>query len=256
MDKRTENRRENRRAFPGFLLLCLAGGLVGAAIGFCSTVVGDGFGQNLVQAAERALTAAAPYLSFLVCAFLMLPAYWLYFSARRTFRGWDGEDECALEQTSGRREWAMLLGSICIILEFFALSANLCYSVGTGVLVGTAGFLAATVLSLVLQKQVVDLEKEISPEKTGSVFALNFEKQWEQSCDEAEQLMIYRSAYASFRATNIACVALWLLLTLGNLFYEIGIMPTVAVSAIWLVMSISYCLKSMRLGAGGSEIRT
>ena len=255
MNKRMENRKENRKAFPGFLLLCLAGGLVGAAIGFCSTVVGDGFGQKWAQAAERTLTASAPYLSLVVCVCLMIPAFCLYGSARRKFKGWDGEDEVALERMSKQREWAMLLGSIWMILEFFALSANICYGGGAGALVGTGGFLIATVLSMVLQKQVVDLEKEISPEKSGSVFALNFEKEWEQSCDEAERLMIYRSAYSAFRATNIACVVLWLILTLGNLFYDIGMIPTVAVSAIWLVLSVSYSIKSMRLGASGSGVR-
>lgn len=34
MNKRMENRKENRKAFPGFLLLCLAGGLVGAQLAF------------------------------------------------------------------------------------------------------------------------------------------------------------------------------------------------------------------------------
>lgn len=51
---------------------------------------------------------------------------------RRKFKGWDGEDEVALERMSKQREWAMLLGSICMILEFFALSANICYGGGAG----------------------------------------------------------------------------------------------------------------------------
>ena len=72
MNKRMENRKENRKAFPGFLLLCLAGGLVGAAIGFCSTVVGDGFGQKWAQAAERTLTASAPYLSLVAVSYTHL----------------------------------------------------------------------------------------------------------------------------------------------------------------------------------------
>lgn len=175
---------------------------MGAAIGFCSTVVGDGFGQKWAQAAERTLTASAALSEH--CALCVFDDSGLLsvWQCRRKFKGWDGEDEVALERMSKQREWAMLLGSICMILEFFALSANICYGGGAGALVGTGGFLIATVLSMALQKQVVDLEKEISPEKSGSVFALNFEKEWEQSCDEAERLMIYRSAYSAFRATQ------------------------------------------------------
>ena len=38
-----------------------------------------------------------------------------------------------------------------------------------------------------IAKLVVDLEKKLNPEKKGSVFEMQFQKTWLESCDEAQK---------------------------------------------------------------------
>ncbi|MGL6219074.1 MAG: DUF3169 family protein [Lacrimispora sphenoides] len=67
------------------------------------------------------------------------------------------------------------------------------------------GFIAAVICTIVTQQKIINFEKEINPEKRGSVFNQKFSKKWEKSCDEAERLSIYKSTYTSYRAVTVTC---------------------------------------------------
>ena len=113
-----------------------------------------------------------------------------------------------------------------------------------------ASFLLTIFVVFLFQKQVVDLLKTINPEKHGSIFDFNFNKKWIASCDEAQQLLIYKAAYKAFRIGIYTCLALWLLLFLANMAFDVGLLPIACVSLIWLIITIAYYVESRHLQAG------
>ena len=91
------------------------------------------------------------------------------------------------------------------------------------------------------------------PEKIGDPSSRKFHEQWLESCDEAEKEVIYRSAYKSYIQTSKAIPILLVLVMLGHLFFNTGIMAIVMVAVIWMVVTISYLSSCVRLK--GQKIR-
>lgn len=94
--------------------------------------------------------------------------------------------------------------------------------------------------SMIIQAKVVNMYKEMNPEKQGSVYAMDFGKQWEKSCDEAEKIQIYKAAFKSYSFCNTFYIFLWLLCLFGNEIWHLGIMPATIVIIVWLIQFISY----------------
>lgn len=98
-----------------------------------------------------------------------------------------------------------------------------------------------------LQQKVVDLTRMINPEKKGSVYDLRFQGKWVESCDEAQQLAIYKAGYQAFRAVNMLCIILWTFFVLLGLLTGAGFLPVVSVLLIWGTLVCVYHYYGIRL---------
>ncbi len=98
--------------------------------------------------------------------------------------------------------------------------------------------------SSVSQRQIVDQLREQNPEKQGSVYQFNFQKVWLQSCDEAEQLQIYRAGYRAYQAGVYTCLGLWLAVVIANLMGWLRWDSILLVGVIWLVLQSVYAWNS------------
>lgn len=111
-------------------------------------------------------------------------------------------------------------------------------------------FLVASFTFVALQKKCIDLTKQLNPEKKGNIFDKNFSKEWLASCDEAQQLMIYKASYAAYKSAGGACQILWLVTIIGMMSFGTGLLPVFCVSAIMLIMQISYFMEAKKLERG------
>jgi hypothetical protein len=100
--------------------------------------------------------------------------------------------------------------------------------------------------SILIQKKIVDLQKEINPLLKGSIYDMNFSKKWLDSCDESIKLGIYKSSYKAYKSVSRTCMILCLFCIVGHDLWDFGIMPMVIVIIIWLVQTISYCIESIK----------
>ena len=100
---------------------------------------------------------------------------------------------------------------------------------------------------LLAQRKIIDFLKEMNPEKKGSIYDVKFSKKWEESCDEAEKLAIYKCGYKAYNSVNTACIVLWLFCFIGSSIWNFGIMPVAMVSIIWFVLITSYTLESYKI---------
>lgn len=114
---------------------------------------------------------------------------------------------------------------------------------------GTIVFVISYAMMVLLSKLIVDLEKKLNPEKRGSVFDFNFQKEWEASCDEAEKQIMYKAAYQAYHAVNIACMIMWAVSFMGMLVFQAGLLPMFCVTAIWGTMITTFSVVCARMEA-------
>lgn len=241
-------KKENRKAFPKFLLIVVAGALLGFAGCFgCKFINDQKLLDTLAPAFQTGLRILAAWGIPAVWVLLILPGALLFRKAKIMFRSWDGEDTICPEQIDHTLELFTLFASIAqlLVFLFFTISASVGYR--SLMLLATVELLISQAALMWLQQKVVDLNRLLNPEKDGSVYDLHFHKKWMQSCDEAEQLRIGQAAFAAFKATNIACMSLWVLLFFGHFFFDLPIFATFIVILIWGVLLISYCVACMRM---------
>jgi len=177
--------------------------------------------------------------------------FFFYKKAKSEFNHLQEDDEEAVERIDSLLNWGLLINSICLMLAYFLTSVPFCYmeDMGAGAfLLSLIGFLVCLVVMIIGQQKIVDLAKKLYPEKRGSVYDTKFEKQWFNSCDEAERAAIGQAAYAAYKATNLTCMLLWMALVIGAMLFEIGVLPIAVVTIIWLVSSVSYCRHAMKAG--------
>lgn len=85
----------------------------------------------------------------------------------------------------------------------------------------------------------IRLERNLNPEKRGSLLELNFYKQWVNSSDG--------SGYAAFQAGSAACLVLWVVTFVGMMAFDTGILAIAVVCIIWLAMILAFIIKDIEL---------
>ena len=236
---------ENRRALPRFIITVLLFALLGGAGGFAVAIAGpSGLADWLQAGLGKALGAAVPWGIPVSSVVLLGIGLGLYRSAKSRFARWDGEDEDLAEGIEISLSYVLLFTALATILDFFFLSAAFLSDVP---LVTTVLFLVSVVLVILLQQKAVDLTRRMNPEKRGSVYDPSFQKKWMDSCDEAERAQIGQASYQAVRAATIACLRLWVVLTILNFSFDIGLLPALTVLVILGVLQVTYCLTCIKL---------
>ena len=243
-------KRDNRKALPKYLLILFVAAIFGGVLGFAAGWMGhDSLSEAVAAAVSGFLALTAPWAIPITSAVSLSVILWMYRGAKGLFTGWDGEDDAVMDRAEEKLNWALLLATAQMILDMFFFAVAETYSGPAGGLVSVLTFLVSMFLLVFAQQKAVDLTRKMNPEKRGSVYDVHFKKKWFHSCDEAEQKQIGQAAYKAFNVVSTACPILWLaLLVLSYAFNFELLMPTFIVCFIWLLMQVSYCLESIRLG--------
>ena len=233
-----------------FALIVLVAGGLGFCVGFGAYWLRENVLAGLAGQAGGLGALAAGALPWVFWGFdlaVTLVSLGLYGSARGIVRRWDGEDEEFIDRAERRLCAALILANLLMICGFL-LFTPLCAAVGTGFWLGLGAFLFALLASIVLTSLIVGLTKRINPEKRGDVLDTRFQRDWLNSCDEAEKSVIYRASYRAFQVGSRTCMGLWLACMIAQVpFGLIGPAPGVCVALVWLVLSMSYSVESYRL---------
>lgn len=242
-------------------IVCLcaaAGGVIGFFLMFARDWISENIGIK-DEAVQSYLGLISLAVYFAGTVFLFVMAFFQYSRAKKLAVSWNGEDEAVMDAIEKKQNLAMLWNNMLMIFFFlfFALVIGvsgifeLARTIGTGIpelsMFRIIAFLGSVptlfmgvILYIVIYKCVFDLQKKLNPEKQGSVFDFQFNKKWEESCDEAQKQMMYKAGYKAFRAGNMSCLGFWLISVFGLIFFQTGVFPVVCICAIWLVLNISY----------------
>ena len=91
------------------------------------------------------------------------------------------------------------------------------------------------------QVRYVKLIQKMEPTKKGDPTSMKFQKQWLESCDEAEKILIYQSSYRTYCLMSVLLPFLTVVTMLGHLFYETGLLAIFVVGFLWIAMVSAYC---------------
>ncbi len=255
----TGQKQNDRKIYLRFILLLLLSVIGGFLLGRGTRILQDLAGTDIAVVLDRirlAMTYILPVLYLLLHLTVAIVSFTIYRKAKKRAAFWDGEDDEYIESVEAMLDIPMVMGNVMLILNCL-LYTVLIYQTGyTDIsqmhqsvlaLSGTVLLLAGFAYEIFVQKLVVDLLKQLNPEKRGNVFELDFMKTWVASCDEAQKLNQYEATYHSFRATNIACMLLWLMCFIAMNTVHTGIFPSICVSVLWLVLVLSYSIAVWRL---------
>ena len=269
-NKAENNKKENKAALKKFIPMLIVCALIGGLVGGASSFIGySDFSGSIAEAALLKVNMASPWaviilgvLSFIVCWVIHRKARAMYERAltAAASAGESGEpDEQIIEAVEDKLSQGMFILSVIMIVQmlFFGIMMadleNIAdYSFALA-MAATGVFVAGNLAQLKQQQLMVDLEKEMNPSKKGSVYDAKFRDKWEESCDELEKVIIYKSAYKAYKTTAMTCVILWVVTATLSIAFKTGPLPSVAVTVIWLVQTVSYCREAMKLERGGKR---
>lgn len=249
-------KKEDKKSFKKFMVILAVSTLVGFLAGIGSAMLEGNVTDTIAEIALTFFEVISPYASLVISAVVTLISIVIIRKCKREYKQWNQEEEEVIDRIETQLSYPLVLSNIAMILGcfFFAVATTMNISIsnstvdGIRLVISFVGFIFTMVVITLIQKDAINLEKEINPEKKGSIYDTNFAKKWEESCDEAEKLAIYKCAYKSYQSVSMTCLILWLACLIGATVWNIGIVPVAIVTIIWLVQTMSYCIESIRYG--------
>lgn len=230
------------------------------AVGMLVCAALGGVGGWYIGAAESNLFAAlsafnqalaAPGLWWFAPGYLLLTVGMTFYFRGKALLPQAEADDHAFEEADRRLCLALILSGVAMVLLFVALGIG-----GHAMLADPAAILLMihTVVQLVwiisLQAETIKATKAIHPEKRGNVFDTKFQKDWYQSCDEAEQQKIGQCSYFCFRLMSGIFPIVMLLLFFLSSSDMVHPGWTLLVGILWLAQQLSYQCMAYHLDHG------
>lgn len=260
-----EIKKEDKKPKVIFYLILAVSVVIGLISGYLSAVVGDSEAiNNWINSGMDMVNQASVYIGFITSVIVAIWTLVLYHKSRKEYDAWDEEDDEAMDRIETKLSLALIVtnGNLIITYIFSVVAMaqipNFFEDPATTVLKFAfffGGLILSMVVAMVASVKIVNFEKLMNPEKKGSAYDFNFQKKWLESSDEAEKLVNYKSAFASYKAVNIVCMLLWLLCMYGMTIWQWDNVPVFMVGTIWLTSYFSYSIESLKLSKHASKIQ-
>lgn len=257
-EERQRVKEEDRRARKKFILWMLAFAALGAAggllVGYLKDLI---LVENLsdIQLFRLITGMLSPSITYVIGTVDLIGLVWLFYRWKQhnaVVSKWDKENEAVVDQTEDQMGCDIWLVSLLQIVNLitFGIEAY-CLKNSTMALsvflIALAIFAVFMGFGIFIQSKLVNLIKIMNPEKRGSTYDMSFRSKWENSCDEAERSRIYQGAYGAFKAINVACSIITVVLIILGLYFEIGLLPVIITGILWITLISAYYIEIRRL---------
>lgn len=176
-------------------------------------------------------------------AFLMTPTLVLQFKGKGLYKNidmlTDDEMEKVEKKSSKFLDLAMTLNSMLLVLNFM-LFGMLFKNTYDNQFVIIALFLIGNIFSFTVEVTTVKFIKKVDERLKGDPTSIKFNKDFLESCDEAEKLKIYMSGYQAFQFSKLFALGLVVMTILLNIVFDIGGLSVFISCLILLVQMLSY----------------
>ena len=255
--------RSNKRILITFILMIVACGVIGYFFGMITakTEETDTFAQA-VEGMKDAVMQSFPVLFMIVAVLSIIIPTIGYIHCHKMYQKLqaDRDNDELWDHLEDALNAPLITSSLfsianmCLFLCFVygAVTDKIDERYGkTVLLIGLVVFVISTVMGIVIPHLVIKIEKELNPEKRGNVLDSKFREVWMDSCDEAQQLMVYKAAYKAFSNTNIVCIWLVMITFVCSMLFKTDILSMIVVCLVWLINTISYMLHAAKLERRG-----
>lgn len=256
-NKSDEIRKEDSKAGKILAIVIVVSALIGGVVGGVSSSLAESSSVNgFFQACQNVFYAMVPFASLTINVVVIIYASIVIGKGKKAFRAWDGETEDVIEWIEQQLSIVLTVLSVDMVCGFFFFGIGLMaldfddpYKVFSVVKLAAlfVGVIVTMIVTTLGQKETVNFEKIMNPEKKGSVYDMHFAKKWEESCDEAEKLAIYKAAYTLYKWTSASMLFLWVFCLIGMMNWNFGGVPLVVIFILQMVSTLSYCIKSIQL---------
>lgn len=257
--------RTKKAIYLRFAGIMVVSGAIGAVAGFLIVMAG----KNLSEISANVNQALASLgLWWFVPGYLFLLVSTVYYFRGKGLLPQAKTEDTAFREADRRLCQAMAFSVAAMVWLFIALGIGIqqdwaddqsSYVMRLGGRAEALLLLASLVVQLVwitvTQAVTVKATKVIYPEKRGNVLDTKFQKDWYQSCDEAERQQIGQCSYFSFQVMSVIFPLVMLALAL---LAGIGMAePTwiLLVGGLWMVQQMSYQAMAYHLDHGKKNNR-
>lgn len=252
-----EIKKEDRKAFKGFAIMLVIILIAEKFLFAMFDNLKQALGESVPSLLINTLEVITPFASLVLSILVIIISKIVYTNSKKEYDLWKqrNEDDDTIDKIEEKLSYLNFLISINIIFGMFFVGIGgmlLPFDDINGkpiiirVLCFFIGIMLCVTSYMLIQKKVVNLQKEINPLLKGSIYDINFSKKWLDSCDESIKLGIYKSSYKAYKSVCRTCMILFLFCIVGHDLWDFGIMPMVIVIIIWLVQTISYCIESIK----------
>lgn len=258
-------RTEDKKAFWKAALFWIGSMFVGGIVGFFSAfgvIYMIEQGISLPEVLEQLKPTAAYIASWVLLAFTVIMN--LICAVRiakhlKQMKKWDAKEELSIEEEEELEKIEKKINRDLLLVNLMVMGEFLLFGIAGNNLmlalqeraalyfVVLAFYLFSSFSQIVMQQKIVNQYKKRNPEKRGSVYDLQFNKKWFESCDEAERAAIGMAAKKAYSAVNVTCLVLEICLSIASMMLGIGILAHIMVIVIWAVSTIVYYRESVKL---------
>lgn len=233
-----------------FILVILVSGAAGAIISITLSRF-EGTLQAMLGQLAVFLAANIITIQIMLSSLLSAAVLFLHYSAKKSIHSITDEDSTALEGAELKVSVAMgftVASNISVFLFMFLLTYFASIDINSVANIGFGMVLAVIFLFINVFFDVasVKLIKRINPQKKGDPLKFSFEKEYMESCDEAEKYNAYIACYKSFTVLKIAFIVIMAVLMLLQTIVNVGPAAPIAVAFLWALHSITYTVASIR----------
>ena len=244
-----ERKRGQGMVYVKFALIIIAAALVGGVVGY-GAAANEAFLPAVMEALDRFLVWVGPW--WFAPVYLALILGTVFYLRGRALLPQAEEDDGAFQRADRQLSVGLVFTGAAVpgMLTAMGLAFAAAGEEPAWMLASAGLLVAAMVWALALQARIVSATKAICPEKRGNVFDTRFQKDWYNSCDEAERQQIGQCSYHAFRTTANALAAATVVLCLLAMFGAATPFSVLVVGALWLVQQLSYLLTSLKTQTG------
>ncbi len=268
--KQQENKKEDKKAIKKFLLILVGAFFLGIGIGAGSAFVREVLGNATAkEAIVQVLQILAVYGGYVFTTVLLAACILLYKKSRREYASWDEEDEDVLQGIETKLSFGLWFSNLILFGSYFffavgvwaveladAESAIQMDEAGFGLSIGVVFLHMAYALaaSCIVQQKLVNLTKEINPEKKGSIYDMKFQDKWLENCDEAERFAVYKCSFKTFKIMQLTGMILWLICLIGQMIFDTGVFATIIVTVFMVIQTSVYSVQGIYFAKHPSEV--
>lgn len=249
--KTSELNKENRKYLPRAALIFIICSVAGFFCGRFFRWVQEG---SSVSSFFSDFSDRSGYLILVLTAVVDIIGLTFYLPAmirnHKSILAWDGDDEDMAARIERNLLKMLNASNVFLIILLFLFGAGICLNYQheeiVKPLITSLCFIGYFICSYIQVRGNKD-NQLMNPEKSGSVWDLQFNSNQVRSADEAEKLIFYKASFKAFRAVNIASIVLWIVTLIMAMVGNSGIFPMFCVCVIELVNIAAFSRESARL---------